>query len=115
MFHLESEWRARGLGLGGLMEACGSRAPQPRGQAGGRRWTRPGAHARWRLAAGGQRSTRGRARRWVALPGRPALDLLRPGRNSGRFRVKGRSALSARPLKPWTQHLRFGRPMPTLT
>ena len=41
-----------------------------------------------------------RARRWVALPGRPAPDLLSRGRNSGRFRAKGRSALFARPCGP---------------
>lgn len=45
-------------------------------------------------------------RRWVALPGRPAQDLLRPGRNSGRCRGDTRSgsgsatpaALAAEPL-----------------
>lgn len=73
-------------------------APQPRGQAAG--WTRPGAQARWRGAWLGQRHARLPTGRWVALPGRLASDLLRPGYNSSRFRVKGRSVLPARPRVP---------------
>lgn len=54
------------------------------------------------------------ARRWVALPVRPAPDLLRPGRNSGRFRVEGRSALSVRPLRPGPQLLPWGALCPPI-
>lgn len=68
----------------------------------------PWGAARWRGACSGQRRARLRARRWVALPVRPAPDLLRPGRNSGRFRVEGRSALSVPPLRPGPQRLPRG-------
>lgn len=56
-----------------------------------------------------------RARRWVALPGRPAPDLLSRGRNLGRFRVKGRSALFARPCGPGRRTSLGGAPRPTLS
>lgn len=85
----------------GWEDACGvglqAHAAQPRGPAVG--WTRPGAQARWRAAWSGQRRARLPTRRWVALPHRLASDLLRPGYNSSRFRVKGRSVVPGRPLR----------------
>lgn len=67
----------------------------------GRLW---GGHALGRKLAGAelgaeQRRARLPTRRWVALPRRLASDLLRPGYNSGRFRVKGRSVVPGRPLR----------------
>ena len=95
-------------GRTGLGEASKPRAPSHVGRQAGA-WTRPGEHARWRGASSGQRRAGRRARRWVALLGRPAPDLLRPGRKSSRFRVKGRSGLSARPCRP-RQCISLGAP-----
>lgn len=70
--------------LGGGVQAQG--APTTWGSCG---WTRPGAHDRWRGASSGQRRSRLWARRWVALPGRPAPNLLRGGRLSARLGDRG--------------------------
>lgn len=70
--------------LGGGVQAQG--APTTWGSCG---WTRPGAHDRWRGASSGQRRSRLWARRWVALPGRPAPNLLRGGRLSARLGERG--------------------------
>lgn len=70
--------------LGGGVQAQG--APTMWGSCG---WTRPGAHDRWRGASSGQRRSRLWARRWVALPGRPAPNLLRGGRLSARLGERG--------------------------
>lgn len=106
----ESQPQLYGLGVGGPVWG---KPPGPgRSSHAGRQagwWTRPGAHARWRGASRGLRRAGRRARRWVALLGRPAPDLLRPGRKSSRFRVKGRSGLSARPCRP-RQCISLGAP-----
>lgn len=112
---VETQPQLRGLGVGGSVwgRPPGPERPSHEG------WQAGGGHARGRTLAGAEpRAGRdaGRwARRWVALLGRPAPDLLRPGRKSGSFRVKGRADLSARPCHPGRCIFSRGAQGPTLT